>query len=431
MSKDPRIPSYRRHKQSGQAIVTLTDGQGERRDVLLGKYRSMESRQEYARVISEWEAAGYSLAAQDPKKDLTVTELLSLFWDFAEKHYRRPDGSPGKELDEYKFSLRSIKHFYGHTFAKEFGPLALKNIRKKLIDGWEDPKHGPQKDLARGVINQRIGRIRRVFRWAVEQELVPAAVLHALQAVGGLQRGRSEARETEPVRPVPETFVEAALPYARPAVAAMARLQLLTGMRPGEVVIMRGIDLETGGKVWFYRPGSDRGPHGEHKTAWRGQGRVIAIGPRAQEILRPFLKTDLTAYLFSPADTMEAVWAEKRSKKPAKKRGGKRPAHKRKRHPQRWPGDHYAVSSYGRAITAACRLADRAAHENDPGIPAEQIIVPSWHPHQLRHTKATEIRREAGLDAARVVLGHRSPQVTETYAEIDTKKAAEIMAQLG
>jgi integrase len=54
-----------------------------------------------------------------------------------------------------------------------------------------------------------------------------------------------------------------------------------------------------------------------------------------------------------------------------------------------------------------------------------------WHPHQLRHTKATEIRKEAGLDAARAVLGHRSPQITEVYAELDTEKAMKVMAKLG
>lgn len=54
-----------------------------------------------------------------------------------------------------------------------------------------------------------------------------------------------------------------------------------------------------------------------------------------------------------------------------------------------------------------------------------------WHANQLRHAKATEIPREAGLDAARAVLGHRSPQVTELYAEVDFDKAAEVMEKLG
>jgi hypothetical protein len=41
------------------------------------------------------------------------------------------------------------------------------------------------------------------------------------------------------------------------------------------------------------------------------------------------------------------------------------------------------------------------------------------------------LRRQFGLDAARAVLGHRSPTITETYAELDVGQAVEIMAKLG
>ena len=54
-----------------------------------------------------------------------------------------------------------------------------------------------------------------------------------------------------------------------------------------------------------------------------------------------------------------------------------------------------------------------------------------WHPNQLRPTKATELRRESGLNAARAVLGHRSPQGTEVYAEIDVNKAIDVMRKIG
>jgi integrase len=244
------------------------------------------------------------------------------------------------------------------------------------------------KPWCRRSINLHTYRIRSVFRWAVEQELVPGSVLPALQAVRGLQKGRSAARETEKVKPVPEAFVQAVLPKVSAPVRAMIELQLLAGMRPGEVVIMRALDLDMTGSIWLYRPGSDRAS-GIHKTAWREHDRVIALGPRAQEIIKRFLKTDLQAYLFSPAAAL--------------------PAGRRKL------GKRYKVGAYRHAITRGC---DKAG-------------VPHWHPHQLRHTKATEIRREAGLDAARVVLGHRSAQITELYAEADTSKAAEVMAKLG
>jgi hypothetical protein len=58
MSRRIKVPSSRLHKQSGQAVVTLTDGFGNRRDVLLGRYETPKSRAESARVILEWETSG-------------------------------------------------------------------------------------------------------------------------------------------------------------------------------------------------------------------------------------------------------------------------------------------------------------------------------------------------------------------------------------
>jgi len=47
------VPSYRLHKQSGQAIVTLNG-----RDVLLGAHGSAASKAEYDQRIAEWIANG-------------------------------------------------------------------------------------------------------------------------------------------------------------------------------------------------------------------------------------------------------------------------------------------------------------------------------------------------------------------------------------
>ena len=65
MSAKQSVPSYRSHKQSGQAVVTLPEGLGNRRDILLEKYGTKESRQEYAKVIAEWEAAGRQLRSDE------------------------------------------------------------------------------------------------------------------------------------------------------------------------------------------------------------------------------------------------------------------------------------------------------------------------------------------------------------------------------
>jgi integrase len=166
--------------------------------------------------------------------------------------------------------------------------------------------------LGRTTINARINRIRRVFRWAASVELIPPSIVQALQTVAGLQRGRTEAKEPEAVEPVPIERVEAVLPHLPRPVAAMVRLQLLTGCRPGEVMRIRGRDLTPGEPTWVYRPDS-------HKNRWRGQERLIPLGPKAQAIIWEFLKQDLAAYLFSPWDAVAAHHEERAGRRKSKR----------------------------------------------------------------------------------------------------------------
>src|SRR5258705_4775091 len=116
-TRPAKVPSYRRHKKSGQAIVTLGDGLGNRRDFLLGAYGTKESRVEYARVIAEWEAASRTILLDAPTADLTVNELLVRFMEHAERHYRYPDGRPTTEIVAYKYALKFLTPLYGDTLA--------------------------------------------------------------------------------------------------------------------------------------------------------------------------------------------------------------------------------------------------------------------------------------------------------------------------
>ena len=107
----PKVSSYRRHKQSGQAVVTLPDGLGSRRDVLLGQYGTPESHAEYARVIAEWQAArGRVPARLITFRDLTVNEVLVRFFDFADRHYRHSDGTPTGEAEEFRYSVHQFRY---------------------------------------------------------------------------------------------------------------------------------------------------------------------------------------------------------------------------------------------------------------------------------------------------------------------------------
>ncbi|MGE3819242.1 MAG: recombinase XerD, partial [Isosphaeraceae bacterium] len=265
-------PRYARHKPTGQARVQL-----EGRSYYLGPYGSPESRAAYDRLVAEWLAGGRRPPVPKPapaddatNSGLTIDEVIVRYVAFIRVYYRK-NGKETPEVRNVKDSLRALQALYGSLPAAKFGPQALKAVRARMIsDG-----------LARNVINQRVGRIVRAFKWAGSEELIPTSVYQALKTVDGLRRGRSEARETEPVKPVPEAFVDAIRPHVSGQVWAMIELQRLSAMRPNEVVAMRSGDLDTSGAVWAYRPAS-------HKMEHKDRDRVIHLGPRAQAVLRPW-----------------------------------------------------------------------------------------------------------------------------------------------
>ncbi len=250
-----RTPSYCHHKGSGQAVVRI-DG----KDHYLGKYGTEESRREYDRLIAEWLAAGQRLPEAKTGHGLSVSELILAYWKWAEKNDRDADGAPTRELPNLKDALRPLRKLYGDTEAARFGPMALRTVREDMIAS----------GLCCRTINTRIGRLKRVFKWSVSYELLPASVYEALRTVPGLQRGRSKARDTEGIKPVSEGDVRAVLPFLPPQVTAAVAVQLLTGCRVTEALTLRGCDLDVIGPVWTYRPA-------KHKNRNRGIDRVIFL----------------------------------------------------------------------------------------------------------------------------------------------------------
>lgn len=385
------IPAYRHHKPSGQAVVTLNG-----HDFYLGKWKSVESRQEYDRRIAEWISNGRRLPQNNPHANLSIAELAVAFLDHACEYYAN-DGITTSEYNCISNALRPLIELYSRSLIDEFGPLALKAVRQQMIDrGWSRP-----------YINRQVNRIRRMFRWGVENELVSPSILHALCAVAPLKRGRTAAPDTEPIKPVSNQLVTATIPHVSRQVAAMINLQLFSGARPGEIVQLRPCDLDRREDVWVYRPA-------RHKTQYRGREREIYFGPLAQFILLPFLNRDQNSFCFSPLEAeAERNAARRKSRKtpmtPSQAR--RRP----KKHPKRKKRDAYTVYSYRRAIKYACQKAN----------------IEDWHPNQLRHSCATKIRQLYGLDAAQIILGHKQCDVTQVYAELDRTKAIQILKEAG
>ena len=239
-----RTPSYRHHKPSGQAVVTL-DG----RDIYLGRYGTPQSRAEFDRLLAEWLSNGRRLPAPASAHgtDLSVNELSLAYLAFADGYYTKR-GKPTSEPGSIRQTIRPLRQLYGHTLAREFGPLQLKAVRQAMIDA----------GLCRNEVNKRTGRIVRLFKWAVGEGIVPPSLHHGLIAVSGLRRGRADVRESEPVKPVPDAFVDAIRPHVPPQLWAMVELMRLSGMRPQEVCLMRTIDIDRSGRVWILHAGDSQ-----------------------------------------------------------------------------------------------------------------------------------------------------------------------------
>ena len=382
-----RTPKYSLHKPSGQALVRING-----KAIYLGQYDSAESHERYERLVADWLKGAFNV----DRETLSIARLSILFIEHCRTYYRK-NGRVTSEVTYIQRALKPLVAKFGRERASHFGPRKLKAVRDDMID----------RDWCRTTINAAVQRINRMFRWGVENELVRAEVYQSCRAVTGLRRGRSAAKEPKPIKPVPVGDINAIKDIVSRQIWAMIQLQLVTGMRPGEVCIMRLADIRISDDVWEYRPA-------EHKTQHHGRDRVIFLGPKAQEILQPFLTTDRERYLFSPA----AAQNERHAVQRLNRRSPMTPsqaARARKPDPVRTAGEYYERTSFTRSIARACRKAK----------------VPVWSPNRLRHNAATELRKRFGLEGTRTVLGHTNADMTEVYAELDFAAARKIMANVG
>jgi integrase len=387
--KNP-VPTYKRIREQARCWVNG-------RWIYLGRWQSPESLKEFERLCAELRTAP---AVAPSRSGLTVAELLVAFGKHARDHYRRADGSQTTEVRSYKEALAPVFDLYGDVPASEFGPKALKAVRQQFIDlGW-----------CRSHVNRQVGRVRRVWKWGASEELVPVAVFQSLATVQGLQEGRTEAPESDPVAPVPHDDVEATLRHLNRTVRGLVEFQRLTGCRPGEACALRRCDLDTSGEVWLYRPV-------QHKTRWRGKGRVIPVGPRARAVLEEFPTAAPEEFVFSPRRAVAELHAARAAARvtpryPSHQRHNER---RRKGEPGASHAERYRVDAYERAVARA----------------AEKAGVPRWAPNQLRHSFGTEVRKRFGFETAGAALGHTKMSATEVYTSRDMELALRVAREVG
>lgn len=426
MPKTRRKPAYTHHKSTNQARVRING-----HDHYLGEYGSPESRERYDDLIAEW----FTNSGDTTRYTLTVDDLCLLFMEHAEAYYRHKDGTPTGESTNLRHALSFLVRFHGRTRVRDFGPLKLKEVRESMIVA----------RMCRSNVNRQIHRVKRAFAWGVENELIPATVYQALQTVRGLHAGRTEARESAPVLPVAVVTVNDTLPHLQRVVADMVRLQLLCGARPGEVCAMRPADVTRGiDGTWTYRPTS-------HKTEHHGRERRIFIGPEGQAVLTPYLDRDPESFCFSPAEAE----AERNAARRENRQSPMTPSQSVRKAKGRTIRGRYTKDSYNRAVQRGCEIAFRMPSElryvnravarlkdvtdTQRNAMRSQLnneaaawrLKHCWSPNQLRHSRATAIREQFGIEAAQTVLGHADPKVTQIYAERDFEMAARIMRQIG
>ena len=191
-----------------------------------------------------WQANGRQLPVAD--SGLTISTLIAMYYRHCQGYYGK-----GGETVVVRAALKPLRELYGSTLAQNFGPLALQSVRDQMIE----------RGCARKYINKQVNRIRRMFQWAVALELIPPQTHQALKSVTGLRQGKSAAREKAPIGPVDDEVIEATLEYCSPTIAAMIRLQALTGMRPGELFAMRPCDVDRSGPTWLYTPAQHKTQH--------------------------------------------------------------------------------------------------------------------------------------------------------------------------
>ena len=410
-------PSYCLHKQSGQAAVNWPIGGGKYKTILLGRHGSPESHVEYQRLLAEWRASHVSppsdRASGAGPPDLTLSEIALAFDKHAERYYRHLNGEQTGEAQNYKDAMTLLLDLYGHVTWREFGPNSLRAIQTAMVE----------KNLARKTINARINRIRRVFKWAVSREMVPGTLLTGLMCVAPLRRGEQveiptkdgvktiTVKESPGVHAIPWERVDATMPFLSKPVAAMVQIMRFSNCRAQDVVSMRGCDLDMTGEVWVYEPA-------HHKNSWREEEsvthkRYVYFGPLCQEIIRPFLKDEPQAYLFSPrqatADYQAQRAVDRKTKKPPSQL-----RRKKKKNPKRAPRDRYSVNTFQQSVRKACLKAGQ----------------PTWTVLEVRHTRATDVREQHGVEGAAASLGDRV-EAAQIYAERNKKLARQIALEMG
>jgi len=433
------VPTLQHHRAKNTAYVVVGG-----KTISMGRWGSEEAEHRYREFLSDHLAGGAPLQSRTAAvmADLTVTGLAIEYVRWAKAHYVKR-GKPTQFALNADQALSLLdRSGLGREPIGRFGPRALKAFQLWLAKAvkmtkpkpdaaGKVAKPRPQLDAktrkpipawSRATINEYVAHVLRCLRWGVSEELVDEALVRSLESVPALRSGRPpapgiELREGSPVAPVPDHDFELTLEKLTPTVAAMARVQSLSAMRPSEVCLMQVGQLEAieqdGERLYLYRV-----PPTTNKMQHKGRTRVVALGPQASAIIRPrLLDKAPTDFVFTPAESLAEATAARRAKRKTKRWKSHETEARRERRGQSAMevNPSFNVNSYARAIKRAAAAAG----------------VEAWSPNQIRHAGATRVARVADLQTAQLMLGHADIRTTQIYAEASREKAIAAARKLG
>ncbi|HVA50166.1 MAG TPA: hypothetical protein VNH11_27620 [Pirellulales bacterium] len=383
-----RVPKFKKHKATGGAWI-----QFDSQRIYLGTYGSDEAREKYHAELARWAAwkgtaaawtayleklaewadrKGTPEARKKFQDELTrraaalgpagpqpapltatltrpasgepalVSDLILAYWKQHVLEHFRKRGELTSEALNIRTSLKYLRRMFGDLPVALFDQVKLKMYRDMLID---------ERQSCVSTVNERVRQVREMFRWGGENKLVPESVAGALMLVKNLIDGRTRARPSQKVPPVPDDIVDQTLPFLPELAADVLRFIRLTCCRPSEPLALRPRDLmvvsadgrcrrlvdaspsppsppppaadgdgespdilsiarfkagQTGqaaqaqtaptgepdaGEVWYFKVEG-------HKTEHKGLERRLYIGREAQGVLRPYLDRDADDYCF-------------------------------------------------------------------------------------------------------------------------------------
>lgn len=444
-------PSMRRHS-SGKARVTIPGD----KTYYLGEWESPESYAAYAELIGKWIANGrkpltaaetvqqieerrrrladrldISMAAAQlvesvqQETGLSTVEAVAVaktrFPDaFAHEVPSAPPPSVKQAADAYETFLDNTTRYRKHgkctteraiikkalaEFTDLCGSMPMPELAGGHLEKYKASLEA-RPDLHVGGINRKVATVRRALKWLrrnndpTGKPWLTRDQFADIQEVETLKQSEAGDRpRKKPKRAVTAAEVELTAAHACPTIAAMMRLQLLTGARPGEVCRIRWQDIDKTPVVvanttcWtWYVDGAKTAHHG-HETSY-------PLTPAAQGILEAFNGLP-TSYLFSPARAAAERSAAARAARTTKHT--KQTEDRDRRQKRRTYRPCYDSASYGAAVGSAVQRAG---------------VVP-FTPHQIRHGYVTRAARRFGTLAAQSAANHTSSTTTAAYLHTD------------